>query len=305
MKKTKKMHGVIVPMVTPFTDEGRLDEPAVERILDFFLEAGVFPFVLGTTGESASVPEAMRLRLVTMAARRAAGKTAWYAGISSNCLDASLEAAKQYLNLGASAVVAHLPSYYPLSSDGMFAYYEVLADRVPGPLVVYNIPQTTHMSIPLDVLEELSRHPNIVGVKDSERDLTRLEKSIGLWAGRADFSHLTGWGKQYAHAVLLGSDGIVPSTGNLVPWEFRKLYEAAVNADSEKATQIQERTDEIANVYQKDRLQGQSLAALKVMMHEIGLCGSAVLPPLFRLGEKEETDIRMKTAQLEIGRKNA
>jgi dihydrodipicolinate synthase/N-acetylneuraminate lyase len=303
MKKKKGVHGVIVPMVTPFKDDGRLDESAVERILDFFLEAGVFPFVLGTTGEAASVHETMRHRLVNLAAKQTAGKTALYAGISSNCFEASLEAAEKYLDLGVYAVVAHLPNYYPLSSEDIFRYFEVLADHVSGPLVVYNIPQTTHMSIPLDVLENLSRHPNITGVKDSERDLERLEKAIGLWAGRDDFSHLTGWGGQMAHALSLGTDGIVPSTGNLVPGKFAEMVKAADAGDREKAIRIQERTDEISMVYQKGRLQGQSLAALKVMMHEAGLCDPAVLPPLFKLGEEETTAIQTAMKSLGISGK--
>ena len=148
-----------------------------------------------------------------------------YAGIDNTCLRTSIEQARQYFDAGVDAVVAHLPEYYPLTGDHMLEYFKALADECGGPLIIYNIPATTGMSIPLDVLDKLSRHTNIAGLKDSERDLKRTDQSIALWKDREDFSLLIGWAAQSTYTLTRGADGIVPSTGNLVPALYRDLYQ--------------------------------------------------------------------------------
>lgn len=300
MTETKKYQGVIVPMVTPFTANGNIDHSATKRITDYLVNGGVSPFVLGTTGESASIPASAKADFVETVVKQAAGRTMTYAGISGNCLEASIEAAKKYFDFGVSAVVAHLPSYYPLTADHMLRYYETLAERIPGPLILYNIPITTHMSIPLDVVEKLSHHPNIVGLKDSEGKVERLEQAVEIFKDRDDFSHLTGNSSLSAKALLMGSDGIVPSGGNFVPMMYRKLYEAAIKDDVETANRLQKQTNEVSQIYLNDRLLVQSLAALKAIMSELGLCGPTVLPPLFHVGTEEKADIKEKMAVLNL-----
>jgi 4-hydroxy-tetrahydrodipicolinate synthase len=146
------------------------------------------------------------------------------------------------------------------------------------------------MSIPLDVVEKLSHHPNIIGLKDSEKNEERFKQAIGMWKDRDDFSHFTGSAALSTMALLLGSDGIVPSTGNFTPELYRELYEAGIAG----------KTNELGRIYQKDRVLSQSLAALKVIMNELGLCGEAVLPPLCKTGPKEKADILDKLAKAGI-----
>lgn len=110
MKNEKKYHGVVVPMVTPFTKDYKIDETATIKISDYLMNAGTIPFLLGTTGESASIPFAMRNQLVKVTAEHVRDQTQLYAGISANCLDNSILAAKQYYDYGVDACVAHLPS---------------------------------------------------------------------------------------------------------------------------------------------------------------------------------------------------
>lgn len=167
-------------------------------------------------------------------------------------------------------------------------YYRTLASSIKGPLMLYNILATTHMSIPVEVIRRLADHPNIVGLKDSERDLERMAQCIEIAKGREDFCYFCGWATQSAHSLELGGDGIVPSTGNFVPEMFQQLYEAAVKGDMATANRLQDETNEIAKIYQKDRTLGQSLTALKVMMQTKGLCEPWMLMPLTRLSAEEE-----------------
>src|SRR5690606_24257326 len=154
-----------------------------------------------------------------------------YAGISGNSLYDSVDEAKQYYDMGIDVFVANMASYYPVDSDQIFRYFEELADKVPCPLIIYNIPSTTHLSIPLEVVDQLSHHPNIVGLKDSERDLKRMESSILLWKDRKDFSFFSGWAAVSHTAVTSGADGIVPSSGNLVPHLYQIIYASGVKEE--------------------------------------------------------------------------
>ena len=297
--KNSKYFGVVVPMVTPVTTDGHLDVAAVERIINFFADHNVAPLLMGTTGEGNSVSQANGLLFVQTAAKAAqnhpspkTGKPITiYAGLTGNCVSEQIRQADAYTAAGADVIVATLPSYYALTPEQMEQYYKNLADNIQGPLMLYNILATTHMSIPVDVIERLSHHPNIVGLKDSERDMDRMAACINISKTRDDFAYFCGWAAQSEHSLALGGDGIVPSTGNFVPDMFNDLYEAAVAGDAERAIHLQEATNEIAKIYQAGRTLGQSLAALKVMMQTKGLCDPYMLPPLTRLSAAEEQTV--------------
>ena len=297
---SSKYRGVVVPMVTPVTQDGRLDVEAVKRIIEFFAEAGVSPLLMGTTGEGNSVSQADGQLFVEAAVQAkdrclrsiAHSSMVIYAGLTGNCFSEQVRQAELYTALGADVIVATLPTYYALTEEQMYEYYKTLADCITGPLMLYNILATTHMSIPVDVIRRLADHPNIVGLKDSERDLERMAQCIEIAKNRDDFAYFCGWAAQSAHSLELGGNGIVPSTGNYVPEMFQLLFDAAVAGDIATANRLQDETNEIAKIYQKDRTLGQSLTALKVMMQTKGLCEPWMLMPLCRLSVEEEKAIR-------------
>lgn len=295
----KKYQGVVVPMVTPVMENGALDTAAVERIIAFFVEAGVSPLLMGTTGEGNSVSQKDGLLFVETAVKAADKRITIYAGLTGNCFAEQLAQAEAYTKAGADVIVATLPTYYALTPEQMENYYQTLADSIKGPLMLYNILATTHMSIPVDIIRRLADHPNIVGLKDSERDLERMAQCIDIAKDREDFCYFCGWAAQSAHSLELGGDGIVPSTGNFVPDMFQQLYKAAISGDMTTANRLQDETNEIAKIYQKDRTLGQSLTALKVMMQTKGLCEPWMLMPLTRLSAEEEQTIKEKVNALD------
>ena len=300
-----KYCGVVVPMVTPVTQDGQLDVEAVKRIINFFAENKVSPLLMGTTGEGNSVSQADGQLFVDTAVKARDNfltshpspltSQLIYAGLTGNCFSEQVRQAEIYTALGADVIVATLPTYYALTPEQMYEYYHTLADCITGPLMLYNILATTHMSIPMDVIRRLADHPNIVGLKDSERDLERMALCVEIAKGRDDFAYFCGWAAQSAHSLELGGNGIVPSTGNYVPEMFSQLFDAAVSGDMATANRLQDETNEIAKIYQKDRTLGQSLTALKVMMQTKGLCEPWMLMPLTRLSAEEEQAIIEKT----------
>ncbi|TDX01393.1 dihydrodipicolinate synthase family protein [Dinghuibacter silviterrae] len=270
--------GVVVPAITPLEENGLLDEAAVERLWERFEQYGVDPFILGTTGEGPSLSLALKSAYIRLAGRLQTPRQRLFVGIGSACLEDSLALAFSAFEAGADAVVSTLPSYYALEVDDMRAYFLALADRVGGPLFIYNIPSTTHMSIPLSLVDELSGHPNIVGMKDSERGEERLFEA--LRRKPEGFCHLLGWSARSALALELGSNGLVPSSANLSPRLYRALYEAARAGQTEEAARLQKVSDALGEVYQKGRSLGASLAAMKAILAAKGICGPQMAPPL-------------------------
>ena len=295
----KRYHGVIVPMVTPFTADGEVDLAAAGRIINHIVATGASIFVLGTTGEAPSIAPNVKTRLVKAAVQQNAGRTTTYAGISDTCAAVSVDLARQYTDLGVKVVVAHVPCFYPLADEDVLRYFEYLADHSPVPLILYNMPAVTNTSLSLSIIDQLSHHPNIVGLKDSENNTQRLTEALALWRDRPDFVHITGCAVLSMTALCQGSDGIVPSAANLAPALFCRLYEAARNGDTDLAERLQARADGIADIYWKDRLLSQSLPVLKAVMSIYDFCGPHVLPPLQALNAEQIRELKDKIPILE------
>lgn len=285
MRKLNKYHGVVVPMVTPVTKEGDIDVKAVERIIDNFAKYNVSALLMGTTGEGNSVAVEKGVKMIEAAAKAAAGRITIYAGLAGNCVSEQMEAAKKFVAAGADVIAATLPCYYALTPEQMMKYYTDLADALTIPLMLYNITITTHMSIPVDVIEKLSHHPNIVGLKDSEDNQERMEEILRLVADRDDFAYFCGCAANSAKALSLGADGIVPSVGNYLPKMYADLFDAGVKGDTATAEDLQQKTIEIGKINTAGLTLGQSLAGLKVIMKMVGLCDTFMLPPLTELDD--------------------
>jgi 2-dehydro-3-deoxy-D-pentonate aldolase len=298
MKTSPKHHGVIVPLVTPVNATGELDEAAATRLVDHLASNGCGMLVLGTTGEVASLPYALRLRYVEIAVQTAAKRTPVFACIASNCVSVSIDAANAYLAAGADAVVGILPNYFKLEPAEILAYFERLSAGIRGPLMVYNMPATTGMSIPLDVIETLSHLPNVTGLKDSEGTAGRREEVAKRFGGRADFSLFMGIAAHSIPALRLGFDGLVPSSGNLYPERWSALYNSARSGDWAAAEKLQTQLDTLGAIFQRNRTLGQSLAALKAGCGLRGLCGPDMVPPLLPLSPADQESVRAELRQL-------
>lgn len=292
--------GVIVPMSTPFTPGGEVDEAAVERLADRLARHQLNVFVLGTTGEASSIPDAQRERVVAATIRAVAGRVPVYSGIGDNSLSDSIAAGRRYLKLGVAAVVAHMPSYYPIGAAEMLGYFEQLHAGLNGPLMLYNIPITTRMSLPLDVVEKLSGLPNVVGFKESEGTAGRLEEVARRFGGRPNFKILMGVAANSYTAMRAGYDGLVPSSGNLVPELWQRFWRHAEAKEWPQALALQQQLDSIAQVLQRDRDLGGYLAALKVALAAQRVCEPVVLPPLRSLRAEEQAQVEKELKALAV-----
>ena len=287
-----------MPVVTPFTSTGGLDEAALKKIVETLIAGGVAGiFVLGTTGEGAQVPRPFRLRLVEQTVRLVNRRAMVYAGIGDTHPE-GVDSGNEFLKAGADVIVSRPQPHMPLAD--LLPWYRALLDGLNGGLFIYNMPMTTKVSIPLDVIESLMGHPRLVGIKDSENNPQRLEELLKQFGGRPDFSVFVGVGALMEKGLKLGADGIVPSVGNLIPDVCQQLCVAAHKADWLAVETLAARMNAVASLYQKGRNLNESLAALKAAMHCRGLCGPDVLPPLRKVSTAELEKIRSHMIEMHL-----
>ena len=289
--------GIIVPMVTPFNQRGSIDEASERRIVSHIVSSGCAVFVAGTTGESSSITDDRKVGLVRIAVEANAGRNLVYAGIADNAFDASLAKARLYKDLGADAAVAHVPWYYAIDEEQTRDWFLRLADECPLPLLLYNMPVTTGHSMSVAFMDELSRHENIVGAKDSERGDDRLAESLASWSSREDFTFHLGWAAMTSWGLQHGMDGGVPSSANLVPDLYRGIYDAVQKGDMDEADRLQAITNEISDYYQLGQPLSRSIPMFKAMLSEFGLCGEYVAPPMLTLAGSELDRVRRETRE--------
>jgi 4-hydroxy-tetrahydrodipicolinate synthase len=300
MIKRAKYNGAVVPMVTPFTANGNLDEVALCRLVDAQVAGGVDGiFVLGTTGEGAQVPRESRRQLVAQTVRHVNRRAVVFAGLG-DIRATDLSEANEFFEAGADAVVAHPPISQKVAVADLQGWYQTLLDRIQGPLVLYNMPMTTKVSIPLDAVEKLLGHPKLAGIKDSENDPQRLEEMLLRYGGKKDFSVFVGVGALMEKGLKLGADGIVPSVGNLIPDVCHKFCAAAKKADWAEVENFFTRMNAIAALYQKGRTLNESLSVLKAAMSCRGLCSPHVLLPLHPLTEPQMEKLRHEMERLHL-----
>jgi dihydrodipicolinate synthase/N-acetylneuraminate lyase len=288
INRKKCFRGVVVPMVTPFLSSGAIDEKAIRRLVEHMLKAGTQGvFVLGTTGEAASIHPRDRLKVVKAAKEAIGGRAVLYAGVSGNCLKEAILAARAYQSWGADVVVSHPPFYYKPSDIDLEKYFIGLAEAIELPLMLYNIPKTTHVNIPLELVERLCHHPNIVGIKDSSNEEHRMTDLLKRFKEHKNTVVYCGCSSLMSLALKQGAAGLVPSSGNLWPEIYQSMWLAAMEEKWAEVDRQQRRSDEVGDAYQKGHTLGESLAFLKVLMEAKGLCGRMVLPPLRAVPDKE------------------
>ena len=237
----KMFTGLIPPMVTPLAAPDALDVESKERMVRHLLDGGVDGiFLLGTTGEGPHLPYAVREALVKKVCSIVKGKVPVLVGITETDMEDALAFAAKCKRFGASGVVAAPPYYFKLTQTECAAWYLELAERLPLPLVVYDMPAHTDTVIDPATIAKIAAHPNVVAMKDSSSIIALFNKyRVALEPFKDRFSLFMGPDEAMGEAVRLGADGGVCTGANLWPRMFKKMYEAAVRGDVAEVKRLQ------------------------------------------------------------------
>ena len=286
----KKLHGIVVPMVTPLTTlNAEIDYKATEKLVEHLISGGVHGiFVLGTTGEAQSLSAAQRESFVKFVGKQINGRTRYIVGVSDTSISDSVRLASVAKDAGAEGVVATPPYYFAPSQSDMVNWFTALADASPLPVYMYNMPSHVKVNIDPATVAKLASHPNIKGLKDSSHNMTYFQTLAYLTKDEEDFVLLVGPEEQTAQAVLLGGVGGVNGGANMFPELYVKLYNAAAAGNLETVRKCQEAILHIATaIYTVGDGPSSYLQGLKGALELLGLCNRTLALPYTAMSDEK------------------
>jgi 4-hydroxy-tetrahydrodipicolinate synthase len=232
--------GVGTALVTPFTKTGALDEAAVRRLGRRQIEAGIhFLCPCGTTGESPTLTDPEKLRIVEILVDEAAGRVPILAGAGGYNTSEVIELAREMEKRGASGFLSVTPYYNKPTQEGLFQHYKAIAERTALPIVVYNVPGRTGVNVEVATLARLAQIPNIVGVKEASGNVTQMVDFCRTLPDH--FIVLSGDDALTLPLMSVGGRGIVSVASNEVPAEMVQMVEAAEKNDFAAARAVHDR----------------------------------------------------------------
>ena len=222
--------GVYTALVTPFDASGKVDDKALQALVEAQVHAGVAGLVpMGTTGESPTMSHEEHLNVVSKVVGWAKGRVPVVAGAGSNSTEEALMLTQRAKDLGASATLQVVPYYNKPNQEGLYRHFSTLADAVDLPLIVYNIPGRSGKNLETDTLMRLAAHPRIVGVKEASGDLGQIMDV--LQRRPKGFSVLSGDDNLAYTLLALGGDGVISVASHLIPEALVELCHKGLSGD--------------------------------------------------------------------------
>lgn len=289
-RTTVDWHGQGTAIITPFTQEGEIDESGLRRQVDFLVDRGVnFIVANGCTGEFWAQTMEERRRVVRIVVEASAGRIPVIGGASANYTDDVVALSRYYLEIGCSGVMIMPPFLVRPNADDIFHHYKAVSDAVPVPILLYNIPRDTVNDLTPDLVNRLADLPTVVAIKDSTFDFNIFYRLQTLVSDRIRV--LIGPSTMFGHAALeLGAEGWVDTYSNVWPDLTVDLYKASKSGNKARAVEIQKTASEFRRwMSGGDR---NMYSAVKAAMNILGMPGGYPRRPLRPLTEPHLSDLR-------------
>lgn len=266
--------GSLVALATPFSPDGQVDYKQLEALVEFQLEHHTDGIVaLGTTAETPTLSQEEKDKIAQTVIGKVAGRIPVIVGAGSNDTLHAAALARRYEAMGADGLLVVTPYYNKANKSGMLAHFRTIADGVNIPILLYNVPSRTGCSIPLDVLEELSHHKNIVGIKEASGNIAYVTAAARLL--NQDFCMLSGNDDEVLPLLALGGSGVISVLANIAPDQTHELVSSYQSGDIAHARDVQLKYLELIHALFAET----SPAPLKEAMNLLGMkVGSCRLP---------------------------
>ena len=280
MLKTPLFKGSCTAIVTPFTENG-IDYDRLAKNIDFQYENGTTAVVVcGTTGENPTQSEDEHNELVRFTVQASRGRMKVIAGVGSNNTRTALKYAQNARYAGADGILMVTPYYNKSTQKGLIEHFSYVADRVEIPMILYNVPSRTGISISAETYKVLSRHPNINGIKEASGDFSLIAKvrsqcgdDLFLWSGNDDNT---------VPMMALGALGVISVASNIVPAVTAKLCALCLEGDFTAATELYGKYAKLFSALFIETNPIPVKAAMKLMDMDSGL----LRLPLVEIGEE-------------------
>jgi len=270
------LSGVGVALVTPLNTDYSIDFQGLERVVNHVVDGGVdYLVVQGTTGESPVFSWKEKLQILDAIIETNNKRVPVVFGLGGNNTFDLIERSKDLANYDLAAILSASPYYNKPSQEGIIRHYEMLADAFPHQIILYNVPARTSSNIEAETTLTLSKHQNIIGMKEASGDLVQCKKIFDEKS--EDFLLLSGDDGLTYDLIKMGADGVISVIANLLPKEFSEMVHAELKDDPVGAKKLD---NELQKAYSLASKEGNP-SSVKAGLEAINICDRTVKPPLF------------------------
>ena len=284
--------GSLVALVTPMREDGAIDDEGMRRLIDFHVDNHSDALIaVGTTGESATLNEQEHCRLIRRTVEMAAGRIPVIAGTGANSTREAIDLTRCAMDAGVDACLLVTPYYNKPTQEGLYQHYKAVAEAVPVPQILYNVPGRTAVDMLPETVERLAPIENIIGIKDATGDMDRARELIACCADRLDV--YSGDDATAMELMLLGGKGNISVTANVAPQAMHDMCAAALAGDRETARAV---NGPLEGLHKYLFVESNPIP-VKWALSEMGLIPAGIRLPMTPLGSEHHEIVRQALRQ--------
>lgn len=288
-------HGSMVALVTPMHENGALDFESLAKLVEFHIESGTDAIVaMGTTGESATLDMKEHCSVLREVVNRVHGRVPVIAGTGANSTTEAIELTRAAMQVGADACLLVTPYYNKPTQEGLYRHYKAIAEAVPVPQILYNVPGRTACDMLPETVERLSAISNIIGVKEATGNLARGREILERCGSKIDL--YSGDDATAMELILLGAKGNISVTANVAPKAMHEMCAAALRGDRTQAEAINQRLIAL----HKNLFIESNPIPVKWALYEMGLIPSGIRLPLTPLSAQHHEVVRQALREAHV-----
>ena len=288
--------GSIVALVTPMHENGMVDFNALKKLVDWHIKEGTNGIVaVGTTGESATLEIEEHLEVISSIVKYADGRIPIIAGSGSNSTAQALKTTSESCKIGADYSLLVTPYYNKPSQKGLIEHYLKIADSCDIKQILYNVPSRTACDLSPDTVKILSKHENIIGIKESVNSIERINKLMDISNENNDFLVFSGDDESFIDLLSAGGHGVISVAANVIP---KGISEICMFHKDNKDHAIK-LNKKYKNLYELLFVESNPIP-VKWMMHKMGLIKNSIRLPLIELDKKYQENIISEMLKLQL-----
>lgn len=276
-----KFYGTGIAIVTPFLADGQVDYDGLKTLINYLIDGGVEYIVsLGTTGESATLSQDEKKKVLAFTAEVVNGRINLVAGIAGNNTAEVVEQVKAFDIPGYNAILSASPQYNKPTQEGIYQHYKAIAQNAKLPVILYNVPSRTGSNVSADTTVRLARDfKNIIGIKEASGNFDQINQIMR--DKPQDFLMISGDDPISLPMIALGAVGVISVVGNALPRQTSDVIRKCLNHDFKGA---EKGHFDLIDITRLCFVEG-SPAGVKTALKQLGICGDTVRLPLVQVSE--------------------
>ncbi len=291
------LQGSLVALVTPLNEDGSVDYDSLKKLIDWHIDEGTNGIVsVGTTGESATLNVKEHLDVIDFTIKHVGKRIPVIAGTGANATNEAIELSQEAKLKGADYVLLVTPYYNKPNQNGLIRHYEEIASKVDIPQILYNVPSRTACDLKPSSVEILSKHQNIIGIKEAVDDFQRIRELINITQISDDFSVFSGDDPTFLESMSLGAHGVISVAANVIPRSISMICRNVLNSELNEANNL---NDINKNLYKLLFVESNPIP-VKWMLFKMGLIKNIIRLPLIQLDETFHDEVVSELNKLRL-----